>query len=132
MEDAVDSSKVNNLISEIFMLPEREQIAIAQKVVRSFDPDTKERFVSEFEMSMETLEAQQATLEARQALWLRFLYLLVGAVLLALCLGTVVLTAREAPDQVDKVIGTITTIAGLVGGFIGGKYGGPSREGPAR
>ena|SRR5215204_641120 len=119
-EDAVDRSKVNDFLSEIVRLPEREQEEIAQKVVRLFDPRTKNRILSEFDPSVEILEA-------RRAGWLRAVYLLVGALLLALCLGVVLLTARDAPDQVDKVIGTITTIAGLVGGFIGGKYGGPTQ-----
>lgn len=118
MEDAVDRSQVNDVISGIFKLPDSEQIAIAKKVVRSFDPETKDNFVSEFETSPETLEA-------RRSGWLKSVYLVVGALLLALCLGAILVTLRVAPDQVDKVIGTITTIAGLVGGFIGGKYGGP-------
>jgi hypothetical protein len=125
MEDAVDRSKVNHFISEIMKLSDQEQIAIAKKVVRTFDPIDKEQFIPEFEEGEEGWELRQARLQAT----LRGFYLVVGAALLALCLWVVVLTARDAPDQVDKVIGTITTIAGLVGGFIGGKYGGPATQG---
>ena len=106
------ADEVDELRKEIVVLPTEQKKAIAKDVVRMLDPMNRQEVVSEFREPYTQEEREHSQ---------RRLVILVGFVIIIGCLALLVFTLLQAQDQLDKVIGLITTIIGTAAGFIGGR-----------
>jgi hypothetical protein len=112
-----DAAGIRN---DIVNLGQSEQKEIATFAMRNLDRRTQESVVQDtIGFTGPTMTPEEQIRSAEAAFRVRAIS--VAFLAIALCIGLLALTVYAAPDRIEYVGGTITTIAGTVGGFITGR-----------
>jgi len=108
-----DQDPVATLRNSIVNLDGNKQREIASFAMRNLDRDNQQLVVSEV-----VGVSSPAELESR----FKTQALLIGFAVILTCLMVLVVTVIYQPKYTEVVTGTITTIAGIGAGFVGGRY----------
>jgi hypothetical protein len=99
-----------------------EKRGIARELLRSFDPGIRTEVLDEFSSFQEEPEYLQYRHQRN--------VLLSAVCVIILCLGVLVFVSYTAPDQLERVIGLLTSLAtGALGYFAGSRRGAQNGDG---